>query len=462
MKRAWSILLICVLFLLIYPFAHQRIPFLQQHFTYFNIMDGVMGKQEAKKLASMSLNNEVTTTEQIIDSLTGDTLPPPPPIDQTPQVDTSELYTLLYRFYQALERASKNEGQARISYFGDSMIEGDLITQTLRNALQKQFGGTGVGFVPVTSQTATFRRSINHQFSDNISYYSLLKGKHPTFSFGYGGEVFPLKADSILRWVRYQSSKMYPTTDTFPQVRFFYQPLLGDAKYTESGKIWIKNQSISLPNKDTIESVWLTQKPSRSIATEFHLNRPIGAYGFSFESKNGVILDNLSMRGTNGITLLQIPGSTLRGFNAQLNPSLIVLQYGINMVESDRTNYEGYRVQLEKVIKHFQRNCPQASILVLGVADKGEKVDGELTTATCIPYILDAQRRAAANCGVAFFSLFDAMGGTGSMVKWVKEEKPALANLDYTHVNYLGAARLATYLKTFLIEGYQSYQQAKK
>ncbi len=33
------------------------------------------------------------------------------------------------------------KGKIRIAYFGDSMIEGDLLTQTLRKLLQKEFGG---------------------------------------------------------------------------------------------------------------------------------------------------------------------------------------------------------------------------------------------------------------------------------------------------------------------------------
>ena len=455
--------MIALAILLVYPFAYQRIPFLKENFTSFNLLNGVMDKKEAKKLVEngiIPLEPKTIGTEVEVDSLTGDTLPPAPPLPESPAIDTSKIYTLLYRFFQALEKADGKKAQARIFYFGDSMIEGDLITQTLRNNLQKRFGGEGVGWVPIASQTATFRRSVIHTFSDQIPTYSLFKGKHKTFSFGIGGEVFPLRADSSLPWVRYVTSKMFATLDTFPSARFFYQPILGD-KENNSGFIKTKWGNIELPNRDTVSAVWITQQPTKAVTAEFHLNRPIGAFGMSLESKTGVILDNFSIRGTNGITLLQIPGSTLRGFNRELQPALIVLQYGLNLAEPNRTNYEGYRIQLEKVIRHFQRNFPNASILVLGVADKGGKVDGELTTETCIPYILDAQRRAAAHCEVAFFSLFDAMGGEGSMVRWVNEEKPALANLDYTHVNGIGAAKLAGFIQKFLLDGYQQYLENK-
>src|SRR5262245_44146680 len=55
--------------------------------------------------------------------------------------------------------------KVRIAYFGDSMIEGDLLTQTLRKLLQQSFGGSGVGFVPITSQVSKFRQSVMDNYS---------------------------------------------------------------------------------------------------------------------------------------------------------------------------------------------------------------------------------------------------------------------------------------------------------
>ena len=56
---------------------------------------------------------------------------------------------------KTLERQQKQK-KTRIGYFGDSMIEGDLITQDFRSTLQDTFGGIGVGFMPVTSIVAGF------------------------------------------------------------------------------------------------------------------------------------------------------------------------------------------------------------------------------------------------------------------------------------------------------------------
>lgn len=481
MRRTWGILVIALAILLVYPFAYQRISYLKDNFTSFNLLNGVMDKKEAKKLVenvtdfkstiiaadSISLvesdgegegDNAPFEMSNLLDSHSNKSniiLNPAPPID------TSQIYSLLFRFFEALEKAEKNEGQARIFYFGDSMIEGDLITQTLRDKLQKQFGGEGVGWVPITSIVSRFRQTIIHSFSKNIEYQSLMKRRSKSFPIGIQGEVFKIKNDTNSTWVNYSASKAYQKLSTFPTTRFFYygnsnQPL------NSVGTLKIKKEIISLPNEKGLNTVWISKDPSKTINATFNLNSPIGAYGFSFESKNGVILDNFSLRGSNGISLLQISNNLIQEFNIEMNPCLIVLQYGLNVAQKNCTNYESYRIELEKLIKNFQKNCPQASILVMGVCDKGGKVDGEYGTEPSIPYLLEAQKSAAANCGVAFFSLFEAMGGEGSMVRWVKEEKPALANLDFTHVNGLGAAKIGNLIHAFLINGYKEYQNKAK
>ena len=54
--------------------------------------------------------------------------------------DYSLQQNALHRFYNALE--TKNR-QVHIAYFGDSFIEGDLLTGALRQLLQKKYGGNG-------------------------------------------------------------------------------------------------------------------------------------------------------------------------------------------------------------------------------------------------------------------------------------------------------------------------------
>lgn len=43
---------------------------------------------------------------------------------------------------------------------GDSYIEGDILSGSIRRRLQDRIGGRGVGYVPMTSAVAGFRRTV--------------------------------------------------------------------------------------------------------------------------------------------------------------------------------------------------------------------------------------------------------------------------------------------------------------
>ena len=72
---------------------------------------------------------------------------------------------------------SGKKRKIRVAYFGDSMIEGDLISQTLRKELQNSFGGCGVGFVPINSPVAKYRISAYTDCSDTWSEENFREGK---------------------------------------------------------------------------------------------------------------------------------------------------------------------------------------------------------------------------------------------------------------------------------------------
>ena len=62
------------------------------------------------------------------------------------------------KFFEALKSLQANpEQQIRVLHYGDSQIEGDRITDKLRQKLQAEFGGSGPGLIsmmPVASASA--------------------------------------------------------------------------------------------------------------------------------------------------------------------------------------------------------------------------------------------------------------------------------------------------------------------
>ncbi len=190
----------------------------------------------------------------------------------------------------------------------------------------------------------------------------------------------------------------------------------------------------------------------------FRCKTSIDIYGFSIESDSGAFVDNFSFRGNSGLPIGKIPRSVYAGTNECLGYNLVILEYGLNVVNSKVTDYSWYERGMSRVIKHIKESFPGASILLISVGDKGYRENDNYITDPSIPLFVDVQRRMAKKNRLAFWSLYDAMGGTGSMVKWV-EGDTVLANKDYTHFNLQGAHKIGKLLFNKLMSEYNDYNK---
>jgi lysophospholipase L1-like esterase len=77
-----------------------------------------------------------------------------------------------------------------------------------------------------------------------------------------------------------------------------------------------------------------------------------------------------------------------------------------------------------------------------------------MTTKRVILDLVTIQRRVALSHGAAFWSTFDAMGGEGSMARWVKAT-PQLGGGDLTHPTPLGAEVIGDMLGDAIVTAYQ-------
>ena len=184
-------------------------------------------------------------------------------------------------------------------------------------------------------------------------------------------------------------------------------------------------------------------------------------YGLAMDGKKGIILDNFSLRGSSGLSLRGIPVQTLKQFNRQRPYDLIILEYGLNVATERGRNYDNYQKGLITAIEHLKECFPQAGILLLSVGDRDYKNEnGELRTMPGVKNLIRYQQNIAAESGIAFWNMFEAMGGEGSMAKLV-HAKPSMANYDYTHINFRGGKHLAGLLYETMIYGKEQYDRRR-
>ena len=99
--------------------------------------------------------------------------------------------SVLHGFFEALfEVENGSEELIRILHYGDSQLEGDRISDYLRNKMQNRFGGYGPGIVlPIDVSHA--RVSIRQSESRDWKKYAIYsKKRHPKRHYGIGGSSY--------------------------------------------------------------------------------------------------------------------------------------------------------------------------------------------------------------------------------------------------------------------------------
>lgn len=366
-------------------------------------------------------------------------------------------YQYLISFYERLYQleTSPETNHVRIAYFGDSMTDGDMIVQDLRANYQTKFGGQGVGFVSITSESAASRGSITHQYSGNWKTQSYLNVKRPRSPFGVNGHVFFANDTANVEWIRFKANNVKFATMLDNPTLFYGRSSNFDGKMDVIiGKDTIKK---TLSPSNLVNTLKISSNSIKSFKADFIEADSIPIFGFNFDNGKGIHVDNFSQRGNSGLPISTFNPSVMQAFNAKLGYDLIVLHYGTNVLNYGTKDYTWYDRSMTKTVNHLKECFPGVAILIVSTADKSTKYDLEMKTDSAVVPLTVAQKRYALKTQSGFVNLYTLMGGDGSMVKWVEEE-PAKANKDYTHFNHRGAKKIATLLYEQLNQGYEKYK----
>jgi len=354
----------------------------------------------------------------------------------------------LNSFFSALKKA-KNK-QVRIAHYGDSTLEGDLISADLRDFFQKEFGGKGVGVVPITSHDVNFRKTTDLSFSDDWETAAVNARNKNRLPVGINGHVF-VNADGS--WVEMKTNNRYRTVKSFDVVKLFYSNAKSNAevKYSIDGG---KEITKSLTSGKKLNILEIKNTDSKSVKFTFPKAESAYYYGVSLESGDGVYIDNYALRGNSGVDLKKIDGDDIKAFNRELNYDLVILEFGLNILSGRKTNFDRYEKDMIKVVNGLKEAMPNTSFILVGAHDKCIKKGSKFVTDPAVPELVKAQKNIATETNIAFWNLFEAMGGENSMVEWV-DANPPKAFKDYIHFNDIGAREEANMLFDELMKKYK-------
>ncbi len=351
-------------------------------------------------------------------------------------------------FFTKLDKIKSYNGKVRVAYFGDSFIEADYVTDEIRKHLQELYGGNGVGFLPMQSIVADSYRFIKFSSDDSWTDHSF-KSNPQKLPLGLSGHLFFPEGEA---WSKYSAPAK---GEKISQVKLYTGKTPAGNELMTVSLDGIE-QAITINNSNDINETVLSDKTPVNEIKVSSSAKDLPVYGVSVEGNTGFYLDNYGFRGNTGALSLQIPVNVMSEFNSYFKYDLIILHYGLNAVEHNSSKSAWFENAMTKLIQNIKQGFPGVPILLISTSDFAFRDKGQYVTEPAIIPMVKKQQQIAMNSKVAFWDLFDAMGGENTIVHWV-EGDTALAYKDYMHPNARGSKKIADIFLDKLFEAKKYY-----
>ena len=394
-----------------------------------------------------------------------------PALEDIPLADYSdilpadELITPIEEFFegsdnspmsQFYEKLLAGKSSVRVAFMGDSFVEGDILTADLRELMQDSFHGLGVGYTPVASPFTGFRQTIKTQ-SKGWTPYNIMQLKNVpspySDDFFVSGWVAQANEGASTRWEMTERRRHLQECRRARLLFISREESVVSIKLNDG-----EERTFSFDADNVVRQIVIEEPSIRSL----EMKVVKGAAGFTgigaeFDDTQGISIDNFSIRSNNGQAMFRSSPSV----NAQINNmrpyDLVILQYGLNIMQAERTNYSLYAEQVEKMISYVRSCFPGAAVLVMGVSDRSQKSESGIEPMRSAVNLTEWQRTAAEKCGAAFWNTYEAMQRKGGMTEFVNKN---WAGKDYTHINYAGGREIGRELYYAFLQGAQNYSRA--
>jgi hypothetical protein len=386
----------------------------------------------------------------------------------------------LVNFYTALAAlaAGRHPRPITVVHFGDDRIADDRFAGTLRDLLTGRFGSSGRGLMMPGLYPL---RGVKVDRSGQWTLDSAAAGAQGPF----GITAVRMTSAANSAWLRFTAAQ---STFDWAEVTFMTGPGAGTALITLDG-----GATKAVPTHALAVNETSIRIPARAheILIKPRGDGPISVLSVATGTNSpGIAYSNLGLPGATAWT----PGKWNPDFAAnelrQLNPDLILLEYGTREGFDDMLDLKRYEMNLRLIIDQIKEWAPHASLLIIGPPDAarlpafagsaGAQVCRSLNAQEAASYdrmmdraderlarwhapprleaVRSALRRAAAGSGAYFWDWAKYMGGPCSIHAW-GSFTPPLAAPDHTTLTEAGDDRSARALFAELIGGYDAYQR---
>ena len=348
----------------------------------------------------------------------------------------------LEHFYEALEqvRSGSRLEPVRVIHFGDSHVAADVLTRSIRDRLQTDFGDGGPGFIVPGNPMATKRARVSSGATDGWIVQGI-GGKYSADRiYGPAGINLMTTTAGQEAWVETKSNHF--------EVYFVREPSGGAVEIRIDGSNELQEPLSLLARTAKLDYLTFDLPDSGTHRLELRTlnNGRVRLLGIVAEQISpGVRYDVFGINGARANRLLTWNGPAFNAALKALAPDLIILAYGTNELTDGDWTRESYQSLYEEIIQRLRAAAPKSSILIVGPPDRAD-----VDVSRRLRLLNDALREVAFGNSTGFWSASEAMGGAGSMNRWLGT---GLAQADRVHLTSAGYNVLGGRFYRDLMEG---------
>jgi lysophospholipase L1-like esterase len=372
--------------------------------------------------------------------------------------------TSLTFFYEKLYQLEQTkQGRVNIVHIGDSHIQADLFSGTVRQKLQLKFGNAGRGLIfpyrvaksnePLSYKTIT---NTTWDAKRNVFYDKPL----PIGISGFTIETTDSLAEISLM-VKDQPGLGY----SFTKFTLFHEKGLNNFDITICDDLNCERGIFKSTDKSTnpFVSELKFDKPVRQIymrnkCVDTVNQKSTRIYGMLLENDSSGVL--YSMIGVNGAEYRHYTMS--KYFMQQLpylSPDLIIVSMGTNEAFPAGFDKDLFYRNVDSLLSNIKLANPNAVVLLTTPADSYRKSKKGRVKNPDMKLAKEALVKYALEHNLPYWDLYEIMGGFGSMGKWYAMK---LTAKDRVHFSGKGYQIQGDLFYNALMDGYEKYKKTKK
>jgi lysophospholipase L1-like esterase len=354
----------------------------------------------------------------------------------------------------------------RAGHWGDSVIGGDGLTESIRRKLQERFGDAGHGFHIM----GKYNRWYHHRgmrYEEVRPWDSCLiiyKCQRDTMRYGYGSVTSTSRGKALSRFQTVEKNPPPGIGDKISRFELWYQkrPDGGGFEIRVDDRVAKVVDTRAAAISDDVETIRVPdgEHSFEVAATGSGIAR---AYGVVMERDGpGVVWDELSMIGSFTQRLDFQDAEHLAAQIKRRDVDLMVFMLGGNDLSRENTdlksNTDAYEREYARVIRKFRAGKPEAACLIMSTTDHAQHVGEAIVSRPIVARLVAAQRRVTQQEGCAFYDTYDAMGGAGTVERW-RKANPPMAAPDLRHPTLVGQRFIGNSFYRALMQAYAGYRR---